>query len=415
MLMNYLLILLVCLVGNQCSETANHPGHLKPFGSSGPYLQIETVNDLPTKIFFSNYVKPKRAVLMKNFVNQFPAFVKWNDQYLNDNSYTSPDYKVLLETSKKETRNQETISLPLHDFLLIYNTSQLYMVNEVPPYIKKDVVLPQPLQCAQAPSVLEETIMWFSSGGTSSVTHTDDYENILCVFDGIKELVLVDYFKHKKAADMIIDQHKGAYSSMDVDKVDYEKFPLIKELEYYRFNLSAGDCLYIPYKWVHQVRSYGRNLAINFWFNYERIFGNDEFGQECSENKLDLSKTLDTLTYGPVEDNFFYNFKIFIMRQVNLGNRKIDQWISLVLGEKELNDEKKELSIEMLNEMFSLMDFDGNGLLSDDEVIDLNENSIEHILGILNEVESIIYEDSDQNEDPEDEDELDEENLREEL
>lgn len=91
--------------------------------------------------------------------------------------------------------------------------------------------------------------MWFSSGGTISVTHTDDYENILCVFDGIKEVVLVDYFKHKKAADMIIDKHKGAYSSMDVDKVDYEKFPLIKDLEYYRLNMTAGDCLYIPYKW----------------------------------------------------------------------------------------------------------------------------------------------------------------------
>ena len=40
-------------------------------------------------------------------------------------------------------------------------------------------------------------MMWFSSGDTKSVTHTDDYENILCVFDGVKELVLVDFYKHK--------------------------------------------------------------------------------------------------------------------------------------------------------------------------------------------------------------------------
>lgn len=40
-------------------------------------------------------------------------------------------------------------------------------------------------------------MLWFSSGGTKSVTHTDDYENILCVFAGTKELVMVDYQKHR--------------------------------------------------------------------------------------------------------------------------------------------------------------------------------------------------------------------------
>jgi hypothetical protein len=34
--------------------------------------------------------------------------------------------------------------------------------------------------------------MWFSSGNTKSVIHTDDYENILCIIDGTKDLVLID-------------------------------------------------------------------------------------------------------------------------------------------------------------------------------------------------------------------------------
>lgn len=45
--------------------------------------------------------------------------------------------------------------------------------------------------------------MWFSSGGTKSVLHTDDYENILCVFDGLKELVLVDSYRYKDAIKVI--------------------------------------------------------------------------------------------------------------------------------------------------------------------------------------------------------------------
>ena len=31
--------------------------------------------------------------------------------------------------------------------------------------------------------------------------------------------------------------------------VDFTKFPGMADVEYYHVNLSAGDCLYIPYKW----------------------------------------------------------------------------------------------------------------------------------------------------------------------
>ena len=61
-------------------------------------------------------------------------------------------------------------------------------------------------------------MMWFSSGGTSSVIHTDDYENILCVLDGIKQVVLVDYNKFNSVVETIIDEPRGSYSRIDPDK-----------------------------------------------------------------------------------------------------------------------------------------------------------------------------------------------------
>jgi hypothetical protein len=48
---------------------------------------------------------------------------------------------------------------------------------------------------------------------------------------------------------------------------------------------------------LHQVRSYNRNLAINFWFNYDKIFHNSQFGPECSNNELDPTMTLDKFDY----------------------------------------------------------------------------------------------------------------------
>ena len=96
---------------------------------------------------------------------------------------------------------------------------------------------------------------------------------------------------------------------MDVDKVDYENYPALRNLEYYRVNLTAGDCLYIPFKWLHQVRSFDRNLAVNFWFNYEKIFGNSEFEEKCASNNLDLKITLDKLNYSTSKSNNELNFK----------------------------------------------------------------------------------------------------------
>ena len=61
-------------------------------------------------------------------------------------------------------------------------------------------------------------VLWFSSGGTKSVTHTDDYENILCMLDGRKNIILVDYYKYREIVDNIIDVPDGSYSSMDVDR-----------------------------------------------------------------------------------------------------------------------------------------------------------------------------------------------------
>ena len=46
--------------------------------------------------------------------------------------------------------------------------------------------------------VLTLQVMWFSSGGTKSVLHNDDVDNINCLFSGTKELLFIDYKKYKK-------------------------------------------------------------------------------------------------------------------------------------------------------------------------------------------------------------------------
>lgn len=134
------------------------------FGSNGPFIDIEQATDVPTKRFFDEYVKEKRALLIRNATSRFPAFSRWQtDEYFRNEA---DETKLVVETTKKESRSQEILQLSMNEFLDAYQSREVYLVNSVPLYLRKDVVLPQPLQCAQAIDTLDETMMWFSSGGT---------------------------------------------------------------------------------------------------------------------------------------------------------------------------------------------------------------------------------------------------------
>ena len=38
----------------------------------------------------------------------------------------------------------------------------------------------------------------------------------------------------------------GGYSEIDVDSVDLELFPLIKEVHYSKVTMNKGDCIFMP-------------------------------------------------------------------------------------------------------------------------------------------------------------------------
>ena len=48
------------------------------------------------------------------------------------------------------------------------------------------------LTCGGYVNLLQDIVMWFSSGGTKSVLHADNVDNINCLFSGEKELYMVD-------------------------------------------------------------------------------------------------------------------------------------------------------------------------------------------------------------------------------
>ena len=58
--------------------------------------------------------------------------------------------------------------------------------------LAEDINMPSMFLCGGFQNVVQNVIMWFSSGGTKSVLHNDGLDNVNCLIDGEKYLVMID-------------------------------------------------------------------------------------------------------------------------------------------------------------------------------------------------------------------------------
>jgi len=300
--------------GDTGDNLKSHPGHLKPFGDLSAGTRIPVAESLlyptPTS-FIENYVLPSRPLLLKGVFKSSPAYSLWDDEYFRTIHEPSESF-VNVEMKKKEDRNQEIIKKSFKSFIAIYRNQPVYMVSSVPSHLERDVPVAASLQCPALISLFRQNVMWMSSGGTKSVVHLDEYENLNCLVRGGKELILVDRKKHPKGVPL--DKAGETFSSLDVDAVDYHKYPSMADVgEYYYANVTAGDCLYIPYKWIHQVRSHDRNIAVNLWWDHAstKTLNLDR----CKDSLNDKQITFRDIDWGDFVDDESFKPQIVSMAE----------------------------------------------------------------------------------------------------
>jgi len=109
-----------------------HAGHLQPFGSSGPFHSVDVTDSFPsTAELFHYYVLPSRPLKMTGAAELSPAFHKWTDDYFLQTA-VSANSTVAVETNKKENRSSPVQRLHFHEFLRLYNSTDQYMVDNIP-------------------------------------------------------------------------------------------------------------------------------------------------------------------------------------------------------------------------------------------------------------------------------------------
>jgi len=74
----------------------------------------------------------------------------------------------------------------------------------------------------------------------------------------------------QNAAKNLNDNFGYAHFS-EIDRVDLERFPNLAFARPYRCVIQAGECLFIPKKWWHWVKTREKTVAVNYWIESTEI------------------------------------------------------------------------------------------------------------------------------------------------
>ncbi len=219
--------------------------------------KVDRVKTISKKEFLQNYVKPQKPLVIENLIEDWPAFTKWNLDYIKE---AVGDKVVPLYDDRpvdyKDGFNEPHAKMKMKDYISLLQKEPtryrifLYNILKDVPSLQKDFKFPD-----IGLRIMKSMPMLFF-GGQDSFTfmHYDiDLANILHFhFHGKKECILFPYEEKKylyKVPNSLI-----THESIDFSKPDFEKWPALKKAKGYIAELEHGHVLYMPEGYWHYMK-----------------------------------------------------------------------------------------------------------------------------------------------------------------
>jgi ribosomal protein L16 Arg81 hydroxylase len=138
----------------------------------------------------------------------------------------------------------------------------VFPVGDVLPELMNDFVVPE--YCRDAPWFRAR--FWLSAARTGSGLHRDPPDNLYAQIWGRKRFVLIAPDETPNLYPHSILSGLPDFSRADVERPDYERFPRLRRVKTMVVEVAAGEVLYLPRYWWHQVTSLERSASVNLWW-----------------------------------------------------------------------------------------------------------------------------------------------------
>lgn len=219
--------------------------------------QIPREKTLSKREFIQNYFKPQKPVVIERFIEDWPAYSKWNLEYMKE---VAGDKEVPLYDDRPvkhdEGFNEPHARMKMSDYVDLLKSGPtryrifLWNVLKEVPELQKDFTYPD-----FGLKLMKGLPMLFF-GGEDSYTfmHYDiDLANIFHFhFEGKKQCILFSQEETKflyKVPHSLITRE-----DIDFDNPDLDKWPALQHAKGHIADLEHGNVLYIPEGYWHYMK-----------------------------------------------------------------------------------------------------------------------------------------------------------------
>ncbi|MEZ4771865.1 MAG: cupin-like domain-containing protein [Bacteroidia bacterium] len=224
------------------------------------------VKDLTDDYFRKNYLLPKKPLLIKGLANQQPAGGKWtidffrremgneiieilnNEDKANGSAYLKGNHKIQLKEFLDIIEKDEYTPLRMFAIRMFRRNPKLRQDWKCPSFFR---------------GILSGTGYFFMGGKDTKVHFHYDVDNndgLLIHFHGEKRLVLIE----PKYTEFLYRLPLCSHSFVDLDNIDYEKYPGLNYVKGYEIIQEAGDGVYIPASYWHYNKYLSGGIAVSY-------------------------------------------------------------------------------------------------------------------------------------------------------
>lgn len=233
--------------------------------------QVERKPTLTKRCFIKNFYCNNRPVVLSDVARAWPALQRWTPEYFKtlygDNIVeiqkdrdTNELYEILCDRHRSQMRFADYVDLvedtqPANNYYMTArnnDTNRLLLpllasdLDNMPNFIAFDPSSP-------------DFRLWYGAAGTITPLHFDFLNVAFFQIRGRKRIRLISPTMAK-----YLYNNYNCYSEIDLEDVDYARFPLYRGVEPYEIILQPGEMLFIPVGWWHHVKALDVSVSVSF-------------------------------------------------------------------------------------------------------------------------------------------------------
>lgn len=229
--------------------------------------KIDVLDYVGLKDFNDRYFVPQKPVVIKGLANDKIAGERWSIDYFKETmGYLEVD--VFDNSNKKSASSALTkpdLKMRLSDFLSIIDKNEktdlrIFLSN----FFKSNPKLRDEFPC---PKIFEGVLdsmgyMFFGGKDTTVRIHYDiDMSNVLLTHFGGKKRVVLIAPQYK---DLLYRLPYNTYSLINLDDINYKKYPGLAYVQGYECILEHGDSIFMPSGYWHYMTYLEGGFSISY-------------------------------------------------------------------------------------------------------------------------------------------------------